>query len=478
MVELELPDENTPLWEFRVGVDFLVSARDMGEARTLVDRALAAEDSDGTAFVTRDRRVVEDGLPWGVSDWEAVPPRPSQAALVQDKYPGLVADVAVVEGLGAMLGSEAASRLPDETVQRIRATLAEADPEIVVEEPDSAWGRRVFEGAASDAARHLAEGVYQAFDVDDREYALVVAPSELTPSGRVSAAFPKERHEGKTLDEISRLLQEHTPEQSLPDLVRLISRRVNSTRRAGFPSWVPLEGEPEPAPLPARAYVGVISWSDMGDVEPTAIADASATAMARRLATTLHEALSDRDAFAGAAEFLETHSSPDEWKRPEDVGAWLDDLRAATPYPAFWYQQISVGNAAAPAGDGQAPATESPSRATAPAAEAQDELGSYRVPVDFDVSARSASEARRLVDDALIGDAALATPAAVQQRQQVRSDGDVYGVLGWHHPDRPPTGSVDPVREVLTQRARDITPDSGGEPPPRSSGSGVPEPGL
>lgn len=472
MAELELPDENTPMWEFRVGVDFLVSARDMVEARTLVDRALAAEDSDGTAFVTRDRRVVEDGLPWGVSDWEAVPPRPSQAALVQEKYPGLVADVAVIEGLGAMLRSETASLLPEETVQRIRATLAEVDPEIVVEEPETAWGRRLFEGTASDAARHLAEGVYQAFDADDREYALVVAPSELTPSGRVSTAFPRQRHESRTLDEISRLLQQHTPEQSLPELVRLISRRVNTTRRAGFPSWVPLEGEPEPTPLPARAYVGVIVWSDLEGQDPTVIADTSATAMARQLATVLHEGLSDRNVFAGATEFLETHRSPNEWKGPEDVGAWLDDLRAATPYPAFWYEQIGIGNAPAQASETPAPATE---RSAVP----EGKLWTYQVPVEFEVSARSASEAQILVDEALTGDPAPATPAVVQQRQQVRPDGDVYGVLGWRHPAQPGTG-VDPIRDVLSQRARDIAPGSGSgsEPTTRMPGFGGSELGL
>jgi hypothetical protein len=473
MVELELPDENTPLWEFRVGVDFLVSARDVVETRALVDRALSAEDADGTAFVTRGRRVVEDGLPWGVSDWKAVPPRPSQAALVQDKYPGLVAELAVIEGLGAMLGSEAASRLPEETVQRMRAMLAEADSEIVVEEPEDAWGRRVFEGVASDAARHLAEGVYQAFDADDREYALVVAPSELTPSGRVSAAFPRQRHESRALDEISRLLQQHTCEQSLPELVRLISRRVNTTRRAGFPSWVPLEGEPESTPLPARAYVGVIIWSDLDGQDPTVIADASATAMARRLATVLHETLSDRDAFAGATEFLETHRSPDEWKGPEDVGAWLDDLRAATPYPAFWYEQIEIGNTPAP------PLTsESPAPATERSAAPEGTLWTYQVPVEFEVSAPSPSEARRLVDEALIGDAAPATPAAVQQRQQVRPDGDIYGVLGWHHPAQPLTGAADPIRDALGQRAGDITPDGGGERSGRIPGLGRAELGL
>lgn len=56
--------------------------------------------------------------------------------------------------------------------------------------PGRSGGQRIFEGAASAAAGELAEIVYQAFDYDDREYALVVAPSELAPSGRVSAAIP------------------------------------------------------------------------------------------------------------------------------------------------------------------------------------------------------------------------------------------------------------------------------------------------
>lgn len=252
--------------------------------------------------------------------------------------------------------------------------------------------------------------------------------------------------------------------------MRLISRRVNTTGRDGFPSWVPLEGDPEPAPLPAQAYVGVIVWSDMEGQDPTVIADASATAMARRLATVLHETLSDRDAFAGATEFLETHRSPDEWKGPEDVGAWLDDLRAASPYPAFWYEQIGIGNAPAPASETPALATE---RSEVPAGK----LWTYQVPVEFEVSARSSSEAQLLVDEALTGDAPRATPAVVQQRQQVRPDGDVYGVLGWHHPAQPGTG-VDPIRDVLSQRARDIAPGSGSEPSTRMPGFGGSELGL
>ena len=127
MDELEVPGENDAVWDFRVSVDFLVSARDMIEARSLVSRALNAEASDGTPFVTRDHRLIEDGRSWGVSDWQPVPPRPSQAALVQEKYPGLINDVAVVDGIGALLGSHApaAGALPRQTLERIQQAFAD-----------------------------------------------------------------------------------------------------------------------------------------------------------------------------------------------------------------------------------------------------------------------------------------------------------------------------------------------------------------
>lgn len=461
---LPMPDENTPLWQFRVGVDFMVSARDMSEARALVGLTLDAEDSDGSPFVKRHHRVVEGGLPWGVSEWQAVPPRPSQAALVQEHYPGMVADLAIVEALRELLQSATViERVPAQTLDRIRQALFETNPEIAVEDPELPGGRRVFEGSAIDAADHLAEGVYRAFDIDDREYALIVAPSELTPSGRLSAAFPKERHEARTLDEISVLLRKHTREQPLPELVRLISRRVNTTRRAGLPSWVPLDGEPERLPTPPHVNIGVINWSDLEQDEPTVLAHSNPVTLARQIATMLHETLSDSDAFAGATEFLSSHSTPADWQSPEDVDRWMDALREATPLPSFSLQRIPVtGIAAAPTG--HEPLSSSAAQdvrarqgEVAPVVTGE-ALWSYRVPVDFDVSARTPTEARRLVDEALEGDAPGGI-AVVQQRQQVLADGDVFGVLGWHHPDRP--AASDPVRAVLEERATQLdTPGS------------------
>lgn len=59
-------------------------------------------------------------------------------------------------------------------------------------------------------------------------------------------------------------------------------------------------------------------------------------------------------------------------------------------------------------------------------------LGTYRVPVTFEVAARSPREARNLLDDALIGDS-NGTAATVQEHATVLPDGEVWGVLSWHH---------------------------------------------
>ncbi|UOQ56383.1 hypothetical protein MUN78_11930 [Leucobacter allii] len=454
MLDMPTADDDDLVQTYRVGVDFSVAAHDMQEARALLERTLEQEDSDGWPFITGDRSPdAAESQVLGVADWQPVPPRPSQAALVQERYPGLVNDVALVEGLIALLradGREGGGLLPEQTRERIQQTLDAVNPAVMVMDPER-QEQLVFEGYAREACEHLAEGVYRGFDPDDREYAVVVAPSEITPFGRMSAAIPADRRDARALDEVSRLLRDHNREQSLTDLVRLISRRVNTTGRDGFPSWVPLEGDPVPAPLPSRAYIGVIVWSDIEGQDPTVIADANATAMTRRLATVLHETLSDRNAFAGATEFLETHRSPDGWKGPEDVVAWLDDLRAATPYPAFWYEQIGIGNAPESAAESREPAT------ARPAAVPEGKLWTYQVPVEFDVSARTLGEARELVDEALVGDALPAAPAMVQQCQRVRADGDVFGVLGWHPPTGSTTARTDAISQVLRQRETDIS---------------------
>ena len=102
----------------------------------------------------------------------------------------------------------------------------------------------------------------------------------------------------------------------------------------------------------------------------------------------------------------------------------------------------------------------------------------FHVPVSFEVFARSASEARWLVDDALTGDVPPAIPGVVEQRLRILDDGDTWGVLGWQHTSPAPARSVrDEVADLLVglleERARDITPD--GHAANQSTGSAGPD---
>jgi hypothetical protein len=83
---------------------------------------------------------------------------------------------------------------------------------------------------------------------------------------------------------------------------------------------------------PGALFLGVIVWSE---VDPTVIADRNPVAVARAVAVTIHEMLEDSEVYAGATEFLQSNPSPQDWVLPEDVDAWLEALREATPYPVY-----------------------------------------------------------------------------------------------------------------------------------------------
>ncbi|MDQ1128980.1 hypothetical protein [Microbacterium sp. SORGH_AS_0888] len=94
---------------------------------------------------------------------------------------------------------------------------------------------------------------------------------------------------------------------------------------------------------PRMLCLGVVVWSDDPDVEPTVLAHDSPVVVAHATALAIHEVLEDSPAYVGASEFLETHRGPRDWRTPEDVDAWLEALREATPHPAYSFHQIPVG---------------------------------------------------------------------------------------------------------------------------------------
>ncbi|MGO3658144.1 hypothetical protein ACT3TB_07955 [Micrococcaceae sp. AOP34-BR2-30] len=93
-------------------------------------------------------------------------------------------------------------------------------------------------------------------------------------------------------------------------------------------------------PTGASQFLGVIVWTDDPEVEPTVIVDRSPVALARTVAVTIHEMLEDSEAYTGATEFLQSNPPPQDWVLPEDVDAWMEVLREATPYPAYSFHRV------------------------------------------------------------------------------------------------------------------------------------------
>lgn len=93
---------------------------------------------------------------------------------------------------------------------------------------------------------------------------------------------------------------------------------------------------------PASLFLGVIIWSDDTEEDPTVIADRNPVTLARTMATMIHDMIDDSPAYAGAPEFLQSNPPPQDWVLPEDVDAWLEALREATPHPAYSFHQIPI----------------------------------------------------------------------------------------------------------------------------------------
>lgn len=309
----------------------------------------------------------------------------------------------------------------------------------------------------------------------------MVAPSELTPSGRVSAAFPKERNDARALDTISGVLRDYTQDKPLGPLLREVSKNVSRTGRGALPEWMALPGEitnyrvaeRTPDRPESQVFLVEIAWDFDEALEPTILLHRDRRIAEHEAAKLIYAEINDSEAWAGAGEFLESHPGPQSWVTYDDASQWLQALQRFSPLPAVTIRPRDLITVQTPEltphpptrGARVEPPRQVPVSPHNPIPPSNgEELATFHVPVSFEVFARSTSEARWLVDDALTGDISPANPGVVLQRTRVLDDGDTWGVLGWEHPPLAPTRSVrDEVAALLTdlleQRARDIAPD-------------------
>ena len=119
-----------------------------------------------------------------------------------------------------------------------------------------------------------------------------------------------------------------------------------SIDQGGTPSATDTTAQRSATSPPGALFLGVIVWADDPEIDPTVIAARNPVAVARAVAVTIHEMLEDSEAYAGATEFLESNPPPQDWVLPEDVDAWLEALREATPHPAYSFHHVpSTGGA-------------------------------------------------------------------------------------------------------------------------------------
>jgi hypothetical protein len=101
---------------------------------------------------------------------------------------------------------------------------------------------------------------------------------------------------------------------------------------------------------PQVATVGVITWSDDPDIEPSILIGSRSTDLARRVATQLYEEVAESEAFAGGHEFIDKHTPIQQWSTPEDVDQWLEALAEETPMPRATITQLPVADLTGPGG--------------------------------------------------------------------------------------------------------------------------------
>ncbi|MGN7860922.1 hypothetical protein ACTJI8_10100 [Microbacterium sp. 22303] len=340
MTKLPAEGARGQLWSVRVPVVFDVNARSWADAKALVEKAIT-----GSVAAAHPAESAPEGIRGWAHQESAYPAKDVPDSVHQT----FLSDLTTVEVLRALVDGEshrdpAARTLTDEELVQLQVTLASADRFVELETP-GVPGEPLFAGHASEAVGEVPEGLYDARDFMGRSVQLLVGPSRFGQSGQAAASLPIGQIDSRALSDIASLLQHFDRMQQPSAVLERVSAVVQRTGHSGLRSGELLAARAAAA-RPAPVMVGVVDWSDDPEVEPTIRVGTRSAPFVRALAQEVFEELSSSDAYAGATEFLSTHRRPQEWRTPEDVDAWLDALREATPHPRVTVTQIPLNEAA------------------------------------------------------------------------------------------------------------------------------------
>lgn len=162
-------------------------------------------------------------------------PKPGSAA------PGMLpADLFAVQILRTLAsgGTSAQGSLILDRTQRARLAqmLFASDHDIAVTDPTNPGGAALYEGPASQAHQWLPAGSYEATGVNRKgQFRLVIDTNPLDETTNTSAAFSPLEHDSQVLDEVARLLEQHSEHASPEVVLGKISAVVTGTGRTGAP---------------------------------------------------------------------------------------------------------------------------------------------------------------------------------------------------------------------------------------------------
>ena len=90
----------------------------------------------------------------------------------------------------------------------------------------------------------------------------------------------------------------------------------------------------------------MIVWDELGEDDPTVLADPDPTALARAIALLLHQRIAEGPTSDTLARFLEEHPPAQDWAEPQDVDDWLAALRETPPLPSVSFHEVPISGGA------------------------------------------------------------------------------------------------------------------------------------
>jgi hypothetical protein len=332
------------LWTCRVPVVFEVAARSRADAHWMVDDALTGPGRATAPF--QDRVILHaDGDVEGVLGWAHQADPVPGAEMPRWRQRSVLADLTIVEVLRVIvreeLGRPESERaLTEPELTQVQLTVAAADRFVTIPDPADPDRDPLFEGHAGEASEILPDGVYEARDIAGQDLRVVVGASRFAGGGRAAASLPAATVDSRTLDEIAGRLSEYTRATPVVEVLEEVSRLVTAAGRDGV-NMTELTGA-RAAGRPSLVSVGVVTWSDEPEVEPTIMIGPRILELTRNAATMVFEEMRDSDAFDGATDFLRSHSEPAQWEHARDVDDWLQALAEVSPYPRVTLTQLPI----------------------------------------------------------------------------------------------------------------------------------------